>query len=187
MTLSCPRSLTPFLALLIAGFFAMPGTLRAQDSFVREVDFMTGRPLLSVLGSGIGQRPASLTVEFSCPDAEVLRLDLRGTEFPDGAPITLDLGGPDGGWHEVRLLSVQRPDADWLRLAVDEASFRVALVRARGADAAPDSTAAVLQVGQELGVAIGLDGLAREIGDLAHDCAVRRLVQGATPVARYTR
>jgi hypothetical protein len=183
----CSRRVLSLVALLIAGLFATPGTVRAQDSFVREVDFMTGRPMLSVLGSGIGHRPASLTVEFSCPDAEVLRLDLRGTEFPDGAPITLDLGGPDGGWHEVRLLSVQRPDADWLRLAVDEASFRVALVRARGVDAAPDSTAAVLQVGQELGVAIGLDGLAREIGDLAHDCAVRRLVQGATPLARYTR
>jgi hypothetical protein len=187
MTVTCPRRLTRFLAILIAGLLALTGATRAQDSFVREADFLTGRPLLSVLGSGIGRLPASLTVEFSCPDAEVWSLDLRGAAFPDGAPITLDLGGASGGWHEVRLLTVQRPDADWLRLGVDEGSFRAALARARGADAPPDSAAAVLQVGQELGVAIGLDGLAREIGDLAHDCAARRLVQGATPVARYTR
>ena len=199
MTLFATRRLPNVLAILLAGCIAMPGLARAQDSFVREADFLTGRPLLSVLGSGIGHRPASLTLEFSCPDTAVWSLDLRGTAFPDGAPITLDLGGATGGWHEVRLLTVQRPDADWLRLGVDEASFRAALARARAADTAPDSAAAVLQVGPEVGVAVGLDSLAREIGDLAHDCASRRSVQlrggvapqGALrpvgPQARYVR
>lgn len=56
------------LVVLLAGALAlMPGAAAAQDSFVREADFLTGRPLLSVLGSGVGQLPASLMLEFSCP------------------------------------------------------------------------------------------------------------------------
>lgn len=90
----------------------------------------------------------------------------------------------------MRLLTVQRPDADWLRIGVDESSFRAALAQARMADATPGSAAAVLLVGPELGVAVGLDSLAREIGALAHDCAAPRIARprgGATPLARYTR
>ncbi|CAH0207208.1 hypothetical protein [Roseomonas sp. CECT 9278] len=180
--------------LLVAALAALPGAARAQDSFVREADFLTGRPLLSVLGSGVGQVPASLTLEFSCPGHTSWSLDLRGARFPDGAAITLDLGGAGGDWHEVRLLSVQRPDADWLRLGVDEASFRAALARARAAGEAPGTTSAVLLVGPDLGVAVGLDSLAREIGALAHDCAAQRSAQpragttpGVAPLARYAR
>lgn len=177
----------PTILLILCA--ALAGAARAQDSFVRDADFLTGRPVLSVLGSGVGREPASLMLEFSCPGAEVWSIDLRGAAFPDGAPITLDLGGAGSGWHEVRLVSVQRPDADWLRLGVDEASFRVALARARGLEAAAGERAAVLQIGQDLGIAIGLDSLALEIGHLAHDCATQRTAQGrgVTPLARFTR
>lgn len=190
MTRSRFRAVSRLLILLATVLAALPGAARAQDSFVREADFLTGRPLLSVLGSGVGQVPASLTLEFSCPGHENWSIDLRGARFPDGAPITLDLGGAGGLWHEVRLLTVQRPDADWLRLGVDEASFRAALARARAPGDTTDSAAAVLLVGQDLGVAVGLDSLAREIGALAHDCAALRSAQprgGATPLARNLR
>ncbi|WP_198370963.1 hypothetical protein [Roseomonas rosulenta] len=175
-----------FLVALLAG---APALARAQDSFAREADFLTGRPLLSVLGSGLGREPVSLTLEFSCPGSEVWSIDLRGATFPDGAPITLDLGGAGSGWHEVRLLTVDRPDADWLRLGVDEASFRLALARARGFDAAPGASVAVLQIGRDLGIAVGLDSLAREIGHLAHDCTAQRRAEGRgiTPLARFAR
>lgn len=177
------------LAVPLALMACVPAVARAQDSFVREADFLTGRPLLSVLGSGIGREPASLMLEFSCPGSEVWSVDLRGAAFPDGAPITLDLGGAASGWHEVRLVSVQRPDADWLRLGVDEASFRVALARAHRPDALPEDRAAVLQIGQALGIAVSLDALAREIGQLAHDCAAQRMAQGRDvgPLARFAR
>jgi hypothetical protein len=190
MTMS--RSIAPpglSIALLACLSVAAP-SVRAQDSFVREADFLTGRPLLSVLGSGLGEHPASLTLEFSCPGAEVWTLDLHGAAFPDGAPITLDLGGAASGWHEVRLLSVQRPEADRLRLGLDEASFRSALVRVRQAEAPREGAAAVLQVGRALGVAVGLDALAREIGDLAQACATPRSPPGrpgGPPFARYAR
>jgi hypothetical protein len=48
----------------------------------------------------------------------------------------------------------------------------------------------VLQIGRDLGVAIGLDALAREIGDLARDCAAPRSAErraGVSPLARYAR
>jgi hypothetical protein len=172
---------------LFAALAAAPGA-HAQDSFVREADFLTGRPLLSVLGSGLGHRPAALTLEFSCPGTEAWSLDLHGADFPVGAPITFDLGDAERGWREVRLLGVQRPDADRLRIVVDEASFRAALAGAAGV---PENaaTAAVLQVGSELGVAVGLAALAREIGHLAQDCQAPRSARlgGTAPLARYAR
>jgi hypothetical protein len=177
------RGMSVLLLLLVAA----PGA-RAQDSFVREADFLTGRPLLSVLGSGLGLRPAALTMEFSCPGTGVWSLDLHGADFPAGAPITLDLGDAGRGWREVRLLAVQRPDADRLRISVDEASFRAALADAADLDDA-DAPAAVLQVGSEFGVAVGLGQLAREIGRLAQDCQAQRSAQlrGAVPLTRYAR
>jgi hypothetical protein len=179
-----PRTLRRLLPILLpcAAVCAAALPARAQDSFVREADFLTGRPLLSVLGSGIGTRPDSLVLEFACPGPEVAILDLRGARFPDGAPITLDLGGGPQGWHEVRLVTVQRPEADWLRLGVDQASFRAALARA-GAEGA----AAVLQVGPALGVAVGLEALAREMAALSRDCAAPRRAERAAapgPLAR---
>ncbi len=178
------RRAVPYALVLMAAL-AAAAPARAQESFVREADFATGRPLLSVLGSGIGTRPAGLVMEFACPGPEVTVLDLRGAEFPDGAPITLDLGGGPAGWHEVRLVGVQRAGADWLRLQIDEASLRAALARARA-----EGAAAVLQVGGGLGVAVGLDALAREMGELARDCAAPRRADraaAAPPVARYAR
>jgi hypothetical protein len=172
-------------ALVLIAALAAAGPARGQESFVREADFASGRPLLSVLGSGIGTRPASLVMEFACPGPEVTVVDLRGAVFPDGAPITLDLGGGPSGWHEVRLVGVQRPEADWLRLQLDDASFRTALARARA-----EGAAAVLQVGGGLGVAVGLDALAREMGELARDCAAPRRAERAAatgPLARSAR
>jgi hypothetical protein len=181
MTRRGVRSLIPLLLLLL---LAAPGA-RAQDSFVREADFLTGRPLLSVLGSGLGHQPAALTLEFSCPGAGAWSLDLHGADFPVGAPITLDLGDAERGWHGVRLLGVQRPETDRLRIMVDEASFRAALT------VLPETaaTAAVLQVGSGLGVAVGLAALAQEIGRLAQDCQAPRPMRArdGAPLARYAR
>jgi len=72
---------------------------------------------------------------------------------------------------------------------VDESSFRSALANARGVDAPTDGAAAVLRIGPRLGVAVGLDSLAREIGALAHDCAAQRTAQGrgGSPLARNLR
>ncbi|BDG72806.1 hypothetical protein [Roseomonas fluvialis] len=175
------------LFCLLAALAAAPAA-HAQDSFVREADFLTGRPLLSVLGSGLGQQPAALTLEFSCPGTGVWSLDLHGADFPVGAPITFDLGDAERGWQEVRLLAVQRPDADRLRIVVDEASFRAALAGVAGVPETA-TTAAVLQVGSEFGVAVGLEALAREIGHLAQDCQAPRAarVRDAAPLARYAR
>jgi hypothetical protein len=175
-------------SVLAAALACAPCAARAQDSFVREADFLTGRPVLSVLGAGVGQRPAALVLEVACPGAGLWSLDLHGADFPAGAPITLDLGDARRGWQEVRLVSVQRPDADRLRIGVDEASLRAALAWA-GAAAPGAQGAAVLQVGSELGMAVGLDGLAREIGRLAQDCAAPRSagLRAGTPVAGYAR
>ena len=118
--------------------------------------------------------------------AEVLSLELRGADFPTGAPITLDLGDTERGWQGVRLLTVQRPDPDRLRIGVDAVSFRRALAQA-GGPAASEASAAVLQVGSELGVAIGLDGLAREMSRLVQDCAAQRSAQLRPPAANYAR
>ena len=57
--------LARLLPTLAFGLSVLPLAAAAQDSFVRVADQATGRPLLSVLGTGLGRPFASLTLDLA--------------------------------------------------------------------------------------------------------------------------
>ncbi len=159
---------------LFAGLVAGALPARAQDSFARIADEATGRPVLSILGTAIGQPYAALVLDIACPTSANWTLDVIGQDFPPGAPIRLGFGDVRGGWHEIALRDAKLEADGRLRLAVDRASFRAALTAARGDEATSPGADAMLMIGQGLGVSVSLEGLVREMSALARDCETPR-------------
>lgn len=159
---------------LLGGMLAAAMPARAQDSFARIADEATGRPVLSILGTGIGQPYAVLVLDVGCPTSANWTLDVIGQDLPPGAPIRLGFGDVRGGWHEIVLRDARREADGRLRLGVDRASFRAAITAARGEEASAPGADAMLMIGQGLGVSVSLDGLVREMSALARDCEAPR-------------
>ena len=148
----------------------LPAPAGAQDSFVRIADQATGRPVLSVLGTGLGRPFASLTLDLACPTPAAWTLDVSGDRFPPGATVRFLFGDPRGGWLEVQVLSVAQAPNGGLRVALDRGSFRVALAQVRGEMPNAPGADAMLLVGETLGVSVGLDLLVREMTAFAQAC-----------------
>jgi hypothetical protein len=179
-----PTCLTMLLAL-VAAVLGPAAPARAQDSFVRVADGATGRPVLSILGTAVGQPYAALVVDLGCPTAASWTIDVVGQEFRPGAPISLGFGDVRGGWHSIALREARLEPDGRLRLGIDRASFRAAILAARGDDTSAPGADAMLMIGDGLGVSVALDGLVREMSAFARDCeAPRRAVpQQAAPRA----
>lgn len=158
--------------LLVAGvlFAALPAPAGAQDSFVRIADQVTGRPVLSVLGTGIGRPFASLTLDFACPTQAAWTLDVSGDRYPPGAPVRFLFGDPRGGWVEVQVLSVEQAPSGALRIGLDRGSFRLAVAQVRGEMPNAPGADAMLLVGETFGLSVGLDALVREMTAFAQTC-----------------
>ncbi|MBP0466039.1 hypothetical protein J5Y09_19085 [Roseomonas sp. PWR1] len=168
-----PTGLTIVFAL-VAGMLMPGGPAHAQDSFVRVADGETGRPVLSILGTGVGQPYAALVVDLGCPTAATWTVDVVGPEFRPGAPISLGFGDVRGGWHAVALRDARLEPDGRLRLGIDRASFRAAILAARGDEASSPGADAMLMIGEGLGVSVALDGLVREMSAFARDCEAPR-------------
>lgn len=159
--------LLPALALAAP---ALPFAAVAQDSFVRVADQATGRPLLSVLGTGLGRPFTSLTLDLACPTPVAWTIEVSGDRFPSGLPVGFVFGGPRGGWVEVQVVAVEQGSAGRLRVGLDRGSFRAALAQVRGEMPNAPGADAMLLVGQEFGLSVGLDALVREMTAFAQAC-----------------
>jgi|GEM_PF-3371241 len=164
------------LAAALLGICAAPA--RAQDSFVRVTDPGSGRPVLSVLGSGLGVDYAALVLELGCPAGPAWTVEVAGLHAPPGSPVAFGFTDPAGRWAEVRVGAVAFGE-DRVSVRLDRASFRAALAQARAADPAASSGAeARIVIAEQIGVAVSREALVREMTDLARDCAL-----GAEPAA----
>jgi hypothetical protein len=178
------KAIHPTVVLaLLGGLLAAALPARAQDSFARIADEATGRPVLSILGTGVGQPYAALVLDVGCPTPANWTLDVIGQEFPPGAPIRLGFGDVRGAWHEIALRDVRREADGRLRLGVDRAAFRAAITAARGEEATAPGADAMLMIGQALGVSVSLDGLVREMSAFARDCEAPRRAPQPTAAA----
>lgn len=160
-------------AVLAAGCIALATPAVAQDSFVRLEDPSTGRPVLSVLGTGLGLPYASLTVELACPGPDAWTVAVQGVRAPDGTPVAFGFGDPAGGWSEVRVVPVGYHDRG-ISLSLDRAAFRAALGQARAGHPNPRNAEARLVIGEAVGLSVGRDALVREMTDFARACDAPR-------------
>ncbi|WP_137124270.1 hypothetical protein [Roseomonas sp. HF4] len=165
---SCLRGVALAAALLGA-----PAMASAQDSFVRYQDPATGRPVLSVLGTGLGLPFASLTVELACPRPDAWTIAVKGVRAPDGTAVAFGFGDPAGGWAEVRVVPAGYHDRS-ISLSLDRAAFRVALAQARADYPDARDAEARLVIGEAVGVSVGRDALVREMTDFARACDAPR-------------
>lgn len=158
------------LCALPLAALALPFAARAQDSFVRVADQATGRPVLSVLGTGLGRPFTSLTLDLACPTPAAWTIEVSGERIPPGAPVQFLFGDPRGGWVEVRVVAAEVGPAGRLRLGLDRGSFRAALAQVRGEMPTAPGADAMLLVGREFGLSVGLDALVREMTAFALAC-----------------
>lgn len=163
------------LAAALLGLCAAPA--RAQDSFVRVTDPGSGRPVLSVLGSGLGVDYAALVLELGCPSGPTWTVEVAGLHVPSGSPVAFGFADPAGRWAEVRVGAVAFGE-DRVSVRLDRASFRAALAQARAADPAASGAEARIVIAEQIGIAVSREALVREMTDLARDCAL-----GAEPAA----
>jgi hypothetical protein len=158
------------LAVALLGASTMAA---AQDSFVRYQDPASGRPVLSVLGTGLGLPYASLTVELACPAPDAWTVAVQGVRAPDGTAVAFGFGDPGGGWAEVRVVPVGYHDRS-ISLILDRAAFRAALGQARAEYPDARDAEARLVIGEAVGIAVGRDALVREMTDFARACDAPR-------------
>lgn len=152
--------------LALVGAAALPA--RAQDSLVRLSD-AEGRPLMSVLGTGIGLPYARLALELPCPTPHAWIIEVTGIQTLPGADATFGFADPEGGFTGVRATAVGY-GADRLRLSVDRLAFLAALARARAAYPDAEGPDARVVVEEVAGVAVRREALAEEMAALARDC-----------------
>lgn len=156
-------------AALLLGLAALPQAASAQDSFVRVTDGGGGRPVLSVLGTGMGLDFATLVLEMACPAAQAWTVEVNGVRAPDGTPVAFGFADDAGGWAPVRVEAVGYA-AQGLRISLDRASFRAALAQARAQDPSARDADARVVIGHALGVSVNRDALVREMTAFARDC-----------------
>lgn len=157
------------LAVALLGLCAAPA--RAQDSFVRVIDPGSGRPVLSVLGSGLGVNYAALVLEMTCPAGPAWTVEVAGLQAPPGSPVAFGFADPAGRWAEVRVGEVAFGE-DRVSVRLDRAAFRSALARARTADPEAAGAEARIVIGEQIGVAVNREALVREMTAFARDCAL---------------
>lgn len=157
------------LAAAVVGLCAAPA--RAQDSFVRVTDPGSGRPVLSVLGSGLGVEYAALVLEMGCPAGPAWTVELAGLQAPQGSSVAFGFADPAGRWAEVRVGAVAFGE-ERVSVRLDRAAFRAALARARAADPGAAGAEARIVVGEQIGVAVNREALVREMTAFARDCAL---------------
>lgn len=162
-----PARLTAMAVLAAA--LCCPAAARAQDSFARVADHETGRPFLSVLGSGIGMAYASLALELRCPVDEAWTIDVTGVRAAAGTAVELGFGDASGGWTPISAAPL-RYDERSLSVIFDHAAFHAALARSRAEH--PDAGEAEIRImiGEAVGLTVNRDSLAREMTDFARDC-----------------
>lgn len=160
-------------SVLAATLLGSPTVAAAQDSFVRYLDPASGRPVLSVLGTGLGLPYASLTVELSCPRSDAWTVAIQGVRAPDGTAVAFGFGDPGGGWAEVRVVPTGYHDRS-ISLSLDRAAFRAALLQARASHPESRDAEARLVIGEAVGVSVGRDALVREMTDFARACDAPR-------------
>lgn len=156
-------------ATVLVGAAALPQVAAAQDSFVRVTDAVGGRPVLSVLGTGMGLHFAALVLEMACPAAQAWTVEVNGIRAPAGTAVAFGFADAAGSWAEVRVAAVAE-GARGLRVSLDRASFRAALAQARAAGTpAPEADARIV-IGHAVGVSVNRDALVREMTAFARDC-----------------
>ncbi|HWT08125.1 MAG TPA: hypothetical protein VN329_03110 [Roseomonas sp.] len=155
------------LPVLAAAFSAAPAA--AQDSFVRVADAGTGRPMVSVLGTGMGLPYASLALEMRCPTANAWIIEVTGVQAAPGTPVTFGFGDPQGGFAEIQAAPI-RFEEDRLRVSVDRQEFRAALAQARADYPRAAGADARVVIGGAVGVSVQRDALVREMTAFAGDC-----------------
>lgn len=136
---------------------------------MRVLDGGSGRPVLSVLGTGMGLDFAALVLEMACPGTRAWTVEVTGVRAPAGTPVAFGFADATGGWAEVRVEAVAY--GPWgVRIALDRASFRAALARARAQDPSARDADARVVVGDAVGVSVNRDALVREMTAFARDC-----------------
>jgi hypothetical protein len=167
----CPfsRMRAAALAGLALGLAAAPAS--AQDSFVRVTDPGSGRPVLSVLGSGLGMDYAALVLEMGCPSGPAWTVEVAGLQAPQGSPVAFGFSDGAGRWAEVPPASVAFGE-DRVSVRLDRAAFRAALARARAAEPGAAAAEARIVIGEQIGVAVNREALVREMTAFARDCAL---------------
>ncbi|MBW6397242.1 hypothetical protein KPL78_05240 [Roseomonas sp. HJA6] len=159
------------LSLLWAGFSAAPA--HAQDSFARMADDVSGRPVFSVLGTGLGLPYAMMALEMGCPAHGVWTMDLTGIQAAPGVRLDVGFGDPRGGFIAVPAVPVDESE-DRLRFTVGRTAFARALAQARAEYPAPEGGELQVLVGGVAGLAIGRDAMAREMTVFLEDCEPAR-------------
>ncbi len=159
------------LPVLAAAFGAAPAV--AQDSFVRVADVGTGRPMVSVLGTGMGLPYASLALEMRCPTANAWIIEVTGVQVAPGTSVTFGFGDPQGGFAAIQAAPI-RFEQDRLRVSIDRQEFRAALAQARADHPRAAGADARVVVGGAVGVSVQRDALVREMTAFAGDCEAAR-------------
>lgn len=165
------------LVLVAAALAAKPAF--AQDSFVRVAEAGTGRPMVSVLGTGMGLPYASLALEMRCPTANAWIIEVTGVQADPGTPVTFGFGDPQGGFAEIQAAPI-RFEEDRLRVSIDRGDFRAALAQARADYPRATGADARMVIGGAVGVSVHRDALVREMTAFATACETVR----PAPVAR---
>jgi hypothetical protein len=176
-----PRRRAPALAAFTA-LFLSPALASAQDSFARIDDPATGRPVLSVLGTGIGLPFASLALTMECPGTETWTVDVTGVRAPDGTGVAFGFGDPGGGWTPVRTASLRYEDRS-VSVSLDRSAFRAALNQARAEHPGRAEAEARIVVGDAVGLVVNRDALVRAMTQFAQDCAAEVPQPPRRPVA----
>lgn len=163
--------------VLLAALLFAPAA-RAQDSFVRVADPDTGRPVLSILGTGIGMAYASLSLEMRCPASQAWTVVVNGVRAPLGTTVMLGFGDPGGGWTPIHAAPTRYEDRS-LSVNLDRNAFRAALMQARADYPEARDAEVRIVIGDAVGLAVNRDALVREMTDFARECDP----PAATPVA----
>lgn len=158
---------------LLAAAGALPGAAQAQDSFARYADPATGRPVLAVLGTGLGMPFASLALEMRCPATEAWTIDVTGVRAPEGTSVAFGFGDPGGGWTGVRVMPLRYEDRS-LSVSIERSAFRSALLQARAEYPAARDAEARIVIGEAVGLSVNRDALVREMTDFARACDAPR-------------
>ena len=164
--------LTVFAALILLVLVqAFPAA--AQDSFARYRDERTGEKVLGGLGTGLGQRYATLALEVPCPGNLAWVVEVTGLHAPEEWPVAMGFRDLQGGWTPVPV-QVLRYDDGRVTIGVDRAAFRDALATARRRDPVGRKAELRIILGDVVGLAVDREAMAREMADFARDCGPLR-------------
>jgi hypothetical protein len=152
---------------------AVGAPARAQDSFARIDDALSGQPAFSALGTGLGPAYAAMALETLCPDGGVWTMDLTGIRVAPGVRIDMGFADPRGSFIPVPAIPLHVGE-DRLRFTVGRSAFARALAQAEAEYPAGHGADLLVLVGGIAGLSIGRDALARELAAFVRDCEPQR-------------